>query len=140
MNFETAETKSYGYYYEAGKDVGRVQVWDAIKYANENPDVLGGATIGDVLERGPDAFVEYVERYRRDRFAVGEVVRIKNSGVLFVVTSYEPGVDILPGWVSGINASGHVECEDVNHVERTGETIETVSDVLDAFAELLGNE
>lgn len=135
MNFETSETKSYNCYYEMGKDVGRVQVWDAIKYASENPDVLDGKTIDEWLECGPDTFIEHVKHYQRERIQIGEVVRIKDSGVLFVVTSHEPGVDILPGWVSGINASGHVECEDINHIERTGEVIETAADVLAALSE-----
>lgn len=137
MNFETSETKSYNCYYEMGKDVGRVQVWDAIKYASENPDVMDGKTIDEWLECGAVAFIEHVKHYQQDHFEIGEVVRIKDNGVLFVVTSYEPGVDILPGWVSGVNANGHIESEDVNHIERTGEMIEGVADILEALADYL---
>lgn len=135
MNFETSETKAQSCYYDMGKYIGREQVWDAVKYAHENPDALDGKTATDWLERGPDAFIEHVKRYQRDRYQIGEIVRIKDSGVLFVITTYEPGVDIMPGWVNGINANGHIECEDVNHIERTGFMIEAVADILADLSE-----
>lgn len=135
MNFETSESKTRSIYYDMGKHIGREQVWDAIRFATEEPDIWNGMTIAEWLERGPDAFIEHVGRYKRDQFLVGDIVRIKDSGVLFVVTAHEPGLDILPGWVCGVNASGHVECEDSDHIERTGERIETAADVLAALAE-----
>ena len=146
MKIETAETKNYSVPYEFGKEVGRGQVWDALRYVFENEiGTIDGRDIESwILDMSATAFVDRVDRYKRDQFRVGDVVRIKDSGVYFIVTSHELGIDILPGWVSGVNDKGHVECEDVTHVERTGwhigAMVNALNELRDAVAMLKCNE
>ena len=137
MNIETGEKKPYNVYYEMGKEVGRVQVWDAIKFVVSDRDVLDGKPIDEWLERGPDMLIEHIQRYKRDNIKIGDVVRIIDSGKYFVVTVHEPGFDILPGLVNGVNADGHIESEDVAHVERTGFNIRAAVELLDALNDFI---